>query len=156
MTVDEYATLIYYWHGDPHPEKIDEVFAFLAGWAALDPSPGRQMAIAGVVLALETRHPDNKPVWRQSFPDLYREIDRAVSHSTGRAEWADFHIAQWFITHDLKCVDEILDCIADGGETSQYARHALSTAAEKCVPFRYALKKAQKSRASRMIINAIQ
>jgi hypothetical protein len=155
MTVDEYATLIYYWHGDPHPERIEEMLSLLESGVART-MLGRKLAAAGTVLALETMYPDRKQVWRQNHSDLYASIERAITDSTGPQEWADFHLAQWFITHELKPIDEILDCIAEGGEAGWYGRQVLHTASEKCIPFRYALEKAQKARHERMILNVIQ
>lgn len=166
MTANEYATIVYYWHGDPQdgrgkgtqgdtPDRRDELLYFLQdrGWGR---DMQRDIASAGVVLALELRYPDDRPTWRADHKPLYDAIERTILNWEGRQEWAAFYIAKWFITHDLQNVDAILDMIADGGEGAFFARQALNQWQEKCIPFRYAVKAAQKARHEAMLIQVPQ
>ena len=152
MTVSEYATLVYYWHGDPKPERLSELFSFLESAEYLAELPHR-LGIAGVVLGLETMYPSSRPVWRSAHELLYERIDEAII--LGGQYMADFFIGRWFILHDPAGLDELLDCVNSGGDGGWYARAALETAAAKCIPFDAAIKKAQRLRNDRMVLKTV-
>lgn len=151
MTANEYATLIYYWHGDPHPERMTEILSYLesAELGSLTQSFGQ----AGQVLGFETLYPNEIPVWREAHSELYRRLDRITDSAKSRPEWAALYLGTWFITHQVKCLDLILDRVADGGECGHYASRVLSIWSEKSAPLRYALERAKRARADAMIIN---
>lgn len=154
MTQNEYATLIYYWHGDPHPERMTELLAHLelAELGSLTQSFGQ----AGQVLGFETLYPDQIATWRESYPELYKRLDRILEAPKSKSEWAALYLGTWFVTHQIKCLDLILDRVADGGEQGHYASRVLSIWCEKCAPLRHALQKAKNARAAAIIINVTQ
>lgn len=152
MTLGEYATLIYYWNGDPKPEKLGEMISFLAAQNFQFSLP-RALGMAGVILGLETLYPGSKSGWRLAYPGLYKRIDESIR--TGGQCMADFFIGRWLILHDMASLDELLDCVHDGGDASYYARQVIETATAKCIPFDAAIKKAQRARADRMILKTV-
>lgn len=157
MNRDEYAKLIYFWHGamqnaedrEPFMLKLPEILGDLQdkGWGNTD---GRAAAIAGVVSGLVHAHPQEMNGWRNKFPRLAETTDR-VANSTA-PERADFLIGNWIITHDDRRADELLDLIHNGGTAGQYARRQVDGAAERARPFRRALNAAKDRRRAAMVI----
>jgi hypothetical protein len=151
LNQNEYATLVYYWRSEPHPERIPEILTAFrdCSWAHVPP---RDLPMAGALLAFETLYPDLKQTWRAEFPAVYRFAARATRTDKDADAWNDYHIAQWFLTRDLACLDAVLDRVASGGEVGYAARRTLESWAERCIPFRRALLKAQAARRAAMVI----
>lgn len=158
MNRDEYAKLIYFWHGamenaddrEPFILKLPELLGDLQdkGWGNTD---GRAAAIAGVVSALKQTLPDVMYGWSDKFPRLFESV-MAVHRRFPCAERADYLIAYWIISHDDAAMDRLLDLIADGGTIGQYARRQADGAAERARPFRRALNAAKDRRREAMVI----
>ena len=151
MTQNDCATLIYYWAGHPQPERIPELLETLerADWAA---PAERDLPIAGTVMAFESLYPDRKHTWRTAYPALRRRIVAAAGLAADCPEWTDYHLAQWFILRQEKCIDAVLDRVADGGEVGLSATVKLQQLASQSVPFRKALEKAKEARKLAMLI----
>ena len=139
MTRDEYATLIYYWAGHPQPERIPEILRTLQNSEWAWPSE-RQLPIAGVVRAFESMYPVPAGGWHRDFGPLCARIQSAENQSQVCPEWTDYHLAQWHILRSKKCIDAVLDRVADGGEVGTSAQIKLQDLASQSVPFRKALE----------------
>ena len=157
MTRDEYATFLYYFGAREKSrsevaELITDALQSLenAEWARPDV---RSLPIAGAVMAFEELYPDRKHAWRAAYPALRRRIVAAAGLSADCPEWTDYHLAQWFILRQEKCIDAVLDRVADGGEVGAAAQVKLQGLASQSVPFRKALEKAREARKLAMIIN---
>jgi len=151
VTPNDYAYLVYYWYGEPHPERIPEILATFRDctWAH---RPGRDLPMAGALLGFETLYPDKKETWRSEFPAVYRFAERATQTDKQSPAWNDYYIAQWFITRDDKCLDSLLDRVAEGGEVGFETRLSLENWSERCAPFRVNLERAKAARKECMII----
>ena len=158
MTRDEYATFLYYFGAREKSrsevaELITDALQSLenAEWARPDV---RSLPIAGAVMAFEELYPDRAAEWRKRFPALRRRILAASEKSPACPEWTDYHLAQWFILRSEKCIDAVLDRVADiDEEVSISARLKLQELASQSVPFRKALEQAREARKLAMIIN---
>jgi hypothetical protein len=151
VTRDEYATLIYYWAGHPQPERIPEILRALMNSEWAWPAK-RQLPIAGVVQAFESMYPDRAAGWHIDFGALYARLHSATDQAQDCPEWTDYHLAQWPLLRSEKCIDAVLDRVADGGEVGASAQIKLQELASQSVPFRKALEKARESRKLAMII----
>ncbi len=159
MTADEFATMIYWWHGAPQdgssPENPNRIKELLS---AMETGPARAVddvtgcRNAGIVTALEAAYPSSMKGWRQTHPDLALGVDRALEFLQKEPEWVGFLIAQWLINHKPELIDQMLDMIADGGDRGRYARYAVDKSAGQCVPFLRALRRARETRKQRMLI----
>ena len=157
MTRDEYAAFLYYFGAREKSrsevaELITDALQSLenAEWARPDV---RSLPIAGAVMAFEELYPDRAAEWRKRFPSLRRRIVAAAGLSADCPEWTDYHLAQWFILRHEKCIDAVLDRVADGGEVGASAQDKVHRLASGSVPFLKALKKAYEARKLAMIIN---
>lgn len=159
MTRDDYATFLYYFGAreksrSETAELITDALQSLdnAEWAMPDQ---RSLPIAGAVMAFEELYPDRKYRWRADFPWLRRRVKMAAGQSPQCPEWTDYHLAQWFILRSEKCIDAVLDRIADYDSELPYNERAatkLQELAAQSVPFRKALEKARESRKLAMVI----
>jgi hypothetical protein len=149
MNRDEYAKLIYFWHGAPDLLKLPELLGDLQdkGWGNTD---GRAAAIAGVVDGLQTKHPESMNGWGLKFPRLFGLVNTVRERHC--PETADYWVAFWLVTHEDGAMDSLLDLIADGGPIGQYARRQAEGAAERAKPFRRALNAAKDRRRAAMVI----
>jgi hypothetical protein len=140
MTQGEYSTLIFYWAGEPHPERMDEILSTLAesGWAR---APERVLPMAGTVLALEELDPVRKSIWRRNYPELYRTIERALATPKDNPFWTDFLIAQWFILRRDELMLQILDRAGAWGERDDYTVEMINTTCRYHGPFRHAAER---------------
>lgn len=159
MTSGEYATLVYFWHGAPfdghdaeHPDKIPELLSFVQQ-RGFGRHYQRDIATVGVVLGLELRYPGRAAEWRLDYPELYREVDHAVTFCSHDPAWGILYVMQWFITGDLRHLDALLDLDADGGAPGYFAREAITLYSAKSVPFRTAIQQAKELRSRRMVLN---
>ena len=156
MTRDEYATFLYYFGAREKSrsevaELIQDALQSLetSEWARPEV---RSLPIAGAVMAFEELYPDRAAEWRKRFPMLRRRIVAAAGLSADCPEWADYHVSQWFVLRQEKCIDAVLDRVADGGEVGSSAQVKLQELASQSVPFRKALEKARKARKLAMLI----
>lgn len=151
VTQNEYATLVYYWRGEPHPERIPEILTCFrdCSWAHVPP---RDLPMAGALLGFETLYPDLKQAWRAAWPEVYAWAARATRTDKQAPAWNDYHVARWFVTRDLACIDSLLDRVADGGDVGFEARRCLAAWSNRCIPFRRAVDRAQAARRESMLI----
>jgi hypothetical protein len=161
VTLNEYATLIYFWHGDAEVKdgqlvkwsRVPELLDLLQVQMPLR-NLGMQFGAAGVVLALEH---EAKTVrareWRRTHRELYRHIEAIVTSPPHVEEWADFWIGRWLISHDAQWIDAILDQAANGGNAGHYASSILHVTGSRCKPFAAALTKARDARKAAMLVH---
>lgn len=140
MTKDEYATLIFYWHWEPHPERIQEMLSTLATapWAR---EPKRALPLAGAVLALEQLEPFQCGFWRRDHPSLYAEIKRTVNMPLDRVEWSDFLLVQWLILRRDDLILQILERAGPHGERCKYTVEMINRACQEHTGFRKAAER---------------
>lgn len=159
MTQGEYATFLYYFGAREKSrsevaELITDALQSLenAEWAMPDV---RSLPIAGAVMAFEELYPERAAEWRKRFPALRRRILTASGKSPDCPEWTDYHLAQWFILRSEKCIDAVLDRVADYDSDLPYEDRAatkLQVLASQSVPFRKFLEKAREARKLAMLI----
>jgi hypothetical protein len=140
MTQGEYATLIFYWAYEPHPERADEMLAFLAASGLAD-SPESVLRVAGAIDALEELQPARCLIWRVDYPDLYRKIQAALQMPLEFHGWADFLVVQWMILRRDDLIRQLLERAGAWGERDKYTAALISSTAEKHGPFRFACER---------------
>ena len=140
MTQSEYATLIFYWASEPHPERADEMLACLAASGMAD-SPETVLRAAGAVLALAELQPARAPIWRIDYPELHRRIDWALKQPKEFDGWADFLVVQWMILRRDDLIRQLLDRAGAWGERDKYTAALISKTCEKHGPFRFACER---------------
>ena len=140
MTQSEYATLIFYWASEPHPERADEMLACLAASGMAD-SAETGLRAAGAVLALEELQPARAPIWRLNHTELYRRIEAATMLEKEFHGWADFLVVQWMILRKDDLIRQLLDRAGAWGERDKYTAALISATCEKHGPFRFACER---------------
>jgi hypothetical protein len=140
VTQSEYATLIFYWAFEPHPERIDEILSTLAG-AYWSRDPKRELPMAGTVLALEQLDPARASIWRRNYPNLYQRIERAMALPKETPFWTDFLIAQWFILRRDDLMLQLLERAGAWGERDDYTVDQINATCKYHGPFRHAAER---------------
>ena len=140
MTQSEYATLIFYWASEPHPERADEMLACLAASGMAD-SPETVLRALGAVDALEELQPVRCLIWRMDYPELYRKILAACKLPDDFHGWADFMVVQWMILRRDDLIRQLLDRAGAWGERDKYTAALISKTCENHGPFRYACER---------------
>ena len=159
MTRDDYATFLYYFGARKQSraeqvELIPEVLSTLenAEWAQ---EARFDLPIAGAVTAFEQLWPDRKHRWRAEHPRLRRRVSGAVGLAPACPEWTDYHLAQWFILRQDRCIDAVLDRVADYDSELPWDERAatkLQKLSDESVPFKKALVKAREARTLAMLV----
>jgi len=159
VTRDEYATFLYYFGARKQSraeqvELIPQVLDTLenAEWAQ---EARFDLPIAGAWMAFEQLWPDRRHRWRAEHARLRRRVREAAGLAPTCPEWTDYHLAQWFILRQEKCIDAVLDRVADYDSDLPWddrAASKLQRLAEESIPFRKALQKAREARMLAMLV----
>jgi hypothetical protein len=139
LTPNEYATLIFYWSAEPHPELLDDMMAYLN--QAGQPDIIQAMRAAGAVLAFEELNPSRVPIWRQNYPDLYKNVDHALKSPQEFLCWADFLAVKWMILRHDDIMRQLLDRAGRWGERDKYTAKLINRMCISHGPFRYAAER---------------
>lgn len=79
----------------------------------------------------------------------------AVGLAPACPEWTDYHLAQWFILRQDRCIDAVLDRVADYDSELPWDERAatkLQKLSDESVPFKKALVKAREARTLAMLV----
>lgn len=140
MTPNEYATLIFYWASEPHPELLDEMVACIAA-SGQAYQPETVMRALGAVMAFEELNPERVPIWRQTYPDLYDKLASAYLMPLEFHGWADFLVVKWMILRHDDIMRQLLDRAGRWGERDKYTAELVNRMCISHGPFRYAAER---------------
>jgi hypothetical protein len=140
MNASEYATLVFYWFWEPHPERMDEILSMFENSCGSQ-TEKRILPMVGAVLAFEELEPFKKPIWRANHPDLYRAIEKAMQRPKDDKFWSDFLLAQWFILRRDDLILQILERAGRWGEKDSYTVAMINQACQNHGGFRAAAER---------------
>ena len=140
-TASDYATILFYWYCEPHPELMDEMLAWLSNSGLADKPGYDVLRVAGVVKALEELDPSRAPIWRLNYPYLFRRIDEALKQPKDFNGWSDFLVCQWFILRRDELIVQLLERAGQWGERCKYTAGLISQTAKSHGPFRHAAER---------------
>ena len=86
-TSSDYATIIFYWYCEPHPELMDEMLSFIVNSGMVDRQGYEALRVAGVVTALQELNPERGRIWEQNYPYLFQRINEAMRMHGSRMRW---------------------------------------------------------------------
>lgn len=136
-TASDYATLIFYWAFEPHPELMDEMLAFIVNSGMIDKPGYEALRVAGVVTALQELNPERGRIWEQNYPYLFQRINEAMRMPDDFNGWSDFLVCKWFILRKDEQILQLLDRAGQWGEKCKYTAQLISNTAKSHGPFRY-------------------
>ncbi len=140
MTTSEYATLVFYWAAEPHPERMTEMLACIAASEQAERTE-TVLRAAGAIMAFEELDPERCLIWRIDYPDLYRKIREGLQLPLDFFGWADFLVVQWMILRRDDIMRQLLDRAGAWGEKDKYTAALITKTAKNHGPFRFAAER---------------
>jgi len=127
--------------GNPEPDKVADLFAWMLESGALEDQRS-ELPMAAVIIALGDRHQELQDDWRQEFPELFRLAGAVcLTCEPERSGWNDYYMARWFILRGDDTVRELIRRTERDGEIGATASWMVASVSNRIPEFAKALER---------------